>query len=93
MPRCSEIFNRKLSGFLNVVGKKGHSDTNTGLLPLNTMYKFVFPAIHAMQIMAHLLKGLLLLAIYNIRHVFCNNSMPIKPHKILTREVTAVLDV
>ena len=44
-----------------------------------------------MQIMAHLLKDLLLIAIYNIRHVFCNNSMPIKAYKILTREVT-VLD-
>ena len=44
-----------------------------------------------MQIMVHLLKDLLLIAIYNIRHVFCNNSMPIKPQKILTREVT-VLD-
>ena len=41
--------------------------------------------------MAHLLKDLLLIAIYNIRHVFCNNSMPIKAYKILTREVT-VLD-
>ena len=44
-----------------------------------------------MQIMAHLLKDLLLIAIYNIRHVLCNNSMPIKAYKILTREVT-VLD-
>ena len=41
--------------------------------------------------MAHLLKDLLLIAIYNIRHVFCNNSMPIKAYKILTREAT-VLD-
>lgn len=37
-----------------------------------------------MQIMAHLLKDLLLIAIYNIRHVFCNNSMPISPQNLDT---------
>ena len=63
-----------------------HGDTSPGLPPLHTIH-----AIYAMQIMAHLLKDVLLIAIYNIRHVFCNNSMPIKPQKILAREVT-VLD-
>ena len=34
--------------------------------------------------MAHLLKDLLLIAIYNIRHVFCNNSKPISPQNLDT---------
>ena len=81
------MLNRELSGFLNVIEKKKvHRDTNPGHLPLHTIH-----AIYATQIMAHLPKDLLLIAIYNIWHVFCNNSMPIKPQKILTREVT-VLD-